>query len=116
MRLHPAIVAVPALALLAGCVREETAPQRTSQVIVQPQQPATVATPAAERAGSNAARRRRTGGLAAGSLAAQQQQLGLAARPVCAATAGPDHLGSGPLDAAARRRLGVAGGALGLMW
>ncbi len=45
MRLHPAIVAVPALALLAGCVREETAPQRTSQVIVQPQQPATVATP-----------------------------------------------------------------------
>jgi hypothetical protein len=44
MRLHPAYLALPALAVLAGCVREETAPSRASQVIVQPQ-PATVAVP-----------------------------------------------------------------------
>ena len=35
-RLHPAWLALPAVAALAGCVRQYEAPPTTSQVIVQP--------------------------------------------------------------------------------
>ncbi len=75
-------------------------------------QPAAAAT---QRDGAAAATRRRTGRLAARSLDVERQHLVLAARPICAAAAWRDDLGAGPLGAAAwRRRLGLAGRALGL--